>query len=565
MRSIFVERLAECSSSEVSFVELEALDDRRPRATSFVEVPLGEPRELPGLPADARAFVARAHATDGRLVAWGVLNVEDDAARGPLFPLGVACRLLDAQAQPVSFPPMVAPSRGSDGTTTAFAGGREADGQARADLVLVDPRRVVRLGMRRRRAQATVVIVGDRVIVAGGEASSALWEDAEVIVAGTLAPDPLLLAEPRAEAAGVALPSGEACLVGGRGLRGALRTLEALDPSRRVSRSIDLASLARPRIAPVALRFATGELAVFGGRDDAGQPVPDVEVFDPTATRRLAVLPLPAYTALEGVALSSGALLAVGRDASGVVALLLRPDGVESLPRPAVTGAPHLVPGTDGAPLLVADVAARYEPFTGTFAAMALPALVDPATAFPYGPGAFAWLGAAADGAATVRALRFDVRTPWVSDPESLGLGSTDHLVPDRLGVTVGREGLVLPPGARVAVADATYGAFSLRLGAAGRELPDLELRDARGGLVALVTLVTPGAGPAVAAGEAACSWPIDTSAADTTLTRRAGELFLRAGAAERRCAAPEGRVTLTLVARTGEARVRGLTIERGP
>lgn len=546
-----MERLEGCSLEDVALVELEALDDGPPRATSFAEVPLDAARDLPTLPPDAQAFVARGRSRDGRLVAHGVFPVHAGAAEGPLFPIGAACGLLGPGDAPARFPIVVGRALGFDGRTTLLAGGRDADDEAQADLLVADAAHLVRLGMRRRRAAATVVVLGARAIVAGGEASSGLWEDAEIVdlEGRAVSPDALLLSEPRAAASGLALASGEALLVGGRGPRGALRTLEALDLGRRVSRSIDLASLSRPRVSPLVLRLATGEIAVLGGRDDVSAPVPDIEVFDAAASRRLSVLPFPARAELDAVSLSSGALLVVTRDPSGVGAALVRPDAIEALPPPPLATMPRLVSATDGSPFLLADVPLRYQPFLGTFSAVALPTYG--ASAFPLGAGVLGWIEPA-DGAAAIRAVRYDVRTELVSDPEPLGLGSTAHLVPDRLGVSIGREGLVMPAGARVAIADATYGAFSLRLGAVGRALPDLELRDSFGALVARVD------------DGGACTWPSGT--ADVTELSRAtdGTLTLRVGAVEKRCAVTSSaRVSISLVARAREARVRGVTVVR--
>jgi hypothetical protein len=351
------------------------------------------------------------------------------------------------------------------------------------------------------------------------------------------------------------LATGEALLVGGRGARGALRTLEALDVDRRLPRSIDLATLARARIAPIVARLSTGEIAVLGGRDDVSAPVPDVELYDSTASRRLAVLPFAAHAELDAVSLPSGALLVVTRDPSGAGAALVRPDGIESLPAPPILGAPRLVRATDGAPFLLAGVAARYQPFLGTFAASPLPdGALASSSAFMLGPGALGFVAPLGEEQ-TLRAIRYDVRTSWVVDPEPLGLGSTAHLVPDRLGVSVGREGLVMPPGARVAIADADYGTFSLRLGAVGRALPNLELRDGWGGLVARV------------ADEGSCVWPVPSTSESTVteLVREAdGSLTLRTGDAQRRCAvASTARVSISFVAPGREARVRGITVVR--
>lgn len=489
-------------------------------------------------------------------------------ASGPLFRVGRACALL-GESGPARVPALPSPSVGASDAWVILAGGLEPSGVARSDVVTIDARaaRATRTGLRRRRAGATVLVFDDGAAIAGGASDGAPWEDAEWVDLATTPPSiatgtsTIALAEPRAMAAGVRLASGEGLLVGGVGPRGPLSTLEAIDPIRRAVRTLDLARLARPRRSPVAVRLSTGPVVVLGGYDEAGAPVPDVEVFDASAAQRIAVLPLAARAHLTATALPSGAALVVRAEEGGALEpVLVRVDGVEPLPTRAGGAAPPvLVRGTDGAPFLWNGSFHRYDPWSGTFREASLPASFTPASSvdpLPLADGALA-VARDADGGATheLAAVRYDVRTQWVVDPEPLGLGSTAHLVPDRLDVRVGREGLVLSPGSRVAVADATYGAFTARLGASGRALPALELRTPAGALVARVD------------DDGACRWPAGLSDAAEVSRSAAGAIVVRVGDATTTCTPlvqGDARVTLSLVAGPREARVRGLTITRG-
>lgn len=542
-------------------LELEALDDGEPRATSFVEVVAREPREVETLPQGARAFLVRGRGPGLTLTSLGILTVEGARASGPLYRASTACAFSDGAGARARFPVLEAPSVASVHGVAVIAGGRDRDGEARSDLILVDGLEgtATRLGLRRRRADNAVAIVGDRALVAGGSAGGSgggIWEDAEVIDLGTRAvlPDAIALAEKRSHAAAVAMASGEVLLVGGAGPSGPLRTMEILDPTRRVTRTIDVASLARARKSPRAVRLSTGELLVVGGTDEAGAPVPDIEVFDARGEQRLATWPLLALANVAVAALPSGAALIVHADNDVTRAVLARADGVSVLPNPPHRGRPRLVAATDGAPFLFDGSFTRFDPFAQTFAFVALPSALfpdDSIAPFALDHGVIAALRIE-DNALALRAVRYDLRPPLVSDAESLGLGSTQHLCPDRPGPTVLRDGLVISPRARVTITDATYRGFVLRLAASGRDLPLVELRSEDSAIVARI-------------GDSACPWP-SASAASSEITReRDGAIVVRVGDAVRSCAPllSRERVAITLIAGTAEARPRGVTITR--
>jgi len=548
--------LPDCSLDDVATLELEALDDRAPRATSFIEVSVDKPVDMPTLPTDVSMFIARGRTRDGSVVALGLFSVRDGRAHGPLFRSATACALRGESGARAAFPPLLSPVVAASARFGILTGGRDGDGAARSDTIVVDGERGVatRLGLRRRRSGAAVAITGDTALVAGGAAGAELWEDAEIIALdrGEVLADPIRLAEKRADAAAVTLANGEVLIVGGRGPAGATATLEALHPARPIARTLDLASLSRPRRSPIALRLATGEVVVLGGVDDTGNPIDDVDVLDPLAAKRLGTLTLKRRATLSAIALPSGAALVVTSEGASSSAFLVRADGVEALPSPSSGGL--LIAATDGAPFLFNGAFRRFDPFGGVFLDVPMPPnlAIDPQIPpFAVAHGVLA-VPRIEDSALVIRALRYDARPPLISEAGALGLGSTAHLSADRPGVMVGRDGLVMPSRARVTVADATYLGMSLRLSATGRDRPAVELREEGGAIVARVD------------DDGACAWPTSDASASEIVREPDGELVVRVGAAERRCGKHgTARVLITLVAGSAEARVRGATITR--
>ncbi len=556
VRSASAARLPDCPLDNIAALELEALDDAPPRASSFVEVAIDRPGDVPTLPSDVSAFIARGRTREGSIGALGLFPVRDGSAHGPLFRAGTACAMRLMNGDRASFPRLLSPTVATSSRFALLAGGRDADGTARSDAIVLDTDAGVatRVGLRRRRLGAASAIIDARAIVAGGAAGAELWEDAEIVALdrGEVLAEPVRLAEKRADAAAVTLSTGEVLLVGGRGPSGALRTIEAIDPGKPIARTIDLATLSRARRSPTAVRLVTGEIVVMGGTDDASAPVDDIEVFDARASQRLRTLPWRARSSVSAVALPSGAALVISSDELSSEALLVRSDGIELLP--AIARGGRLVAATDGAPFLYDGAFRRFDPFAGTFAELTTPPnLTSDDTIPPFGL-AHGVLGVARveDDALVIRALRYDVRPPLVVDPGTLGLGSTAHLSPDRMGVASTREGLEIPPRARVAVTDATYLGLSLRLNASGRDRPSVELRDEHDALLALI------------GDTGTCAWPAGDSTTTEIVRERDGALLVRVGTSERRCGPTgTGRITVTLIAGTAEARVRGVTLTR--
>lgn len=567
-RSLRALPLPGCPLGDVTSIELEALDDGPSSPSSFAEVTPTAPIELPALPTSTEAFVARGRARDGSVVALGLLLAgPSGSVAGALFRTGSACSLPDATGTIVGVDAFAHASVGVASTGTLLAGGRSADGRGRSDALYIDAARgevTHVVGMLRRRDSAVVLPLAGGVLIAGGRDGAAVWSDADSIDprAPTLAfaSTPLLLGEPRTDAAGVVLASGDGLLVGGRGAAGALASMERVDAITLQSRPIEL-HLARARRSPHVARLATGELAVYGGADDSGGAVPDVELFDEGATRSLRTIALAGSLHADAIALPSGALLIARVDdvAALTTLTLVRGDGaVEELgASPSHGKEPSWIAATDGAPMLWDGAWRRFDPWQATLVEAGLPTDLVPADAldpFPLGVGVVGVAKIDA-GVLTLLATRYDVRSALVVDPQPLGLGSTAHLVADRrAGVSLSRDGITLPSGARLAITDALFGALSLHLVSTAAP-PNIELRTAGGTLVARV-------------GDPSCNYGPSPPRVIDLGRDRLGALTLRLDDVPVPCApllatSPAPRVAITLVAGDAGSRPNGLTVSR--
>ena len=288
------------------------------------------------------------------------------------------------------------------------------------------------------------------------------------------------LAEARTEHGAVVLADGETLLVGGRGPKGPLRTMEAVDPVKHGSRTTGIALLNVARIDPTVLKLASGEILVAGGVDAQGNEVPTLEWFAPDAshaTKR----PVDLVTGRERgfVALEAGGALAVviperlpAPDFKTV--WVISADGTvePALPLPAADlEVVRLFPGANGAPALWTGKRwYRWAPWFGTFQP-----IYDGPPSGPTGPamasadpGLALWLEAQGNDLAAT-GYRFDVRTRFDAIPKPLIVQSPSLLAPDRLAGFPESSlrfdpsgGLYLGPGASAFVTDATFADFEL-------------------------------------------------------------------------------------------------------
>ncbi len=350
------------------------------------------------------------------------------------------------------------------------------------------------------RARATVTAFGDGALVAGGVRpdSGELLASAEVFTGADFDGAPILLSEGRAVHGAVVLATGETLLVGGTGNRGALATLEIVDPKTRRYRTAGLTHLDTPRSRPIVLRLANGEILVAGGVDDQGSPIGSLEWLSFDAREHKQTRLLPAAASLGVAALPGGGALAVLAPTSPAPDFknvwVISADRTAD-PATSIAGelkAARLFPGNAGSPVLyTGDRWLRWQPWLGEFGLMAevasgggpdRDALVSPDL------GLAAWLSTN-NGHATLSGLRFDARGAYTTDSVRgpLLANSTAFMSPDRLvsrsatPITFSPDrGLLLDTGASAFLTDATFAAFALDLTVTG-PAPIVVLRDDAG------------------------------------------------------------------------------------
>lgn len=439
-------------------------------------------------------------------------------------------------------------------------------------------------GMLPARAFATVSAFGpDSMLVAGGvdpragdvplasasvfHLKSARFDRAKLVT----------LAQPRTRHAAVLLASGETLLVGGAGPNGsALATLEAVSPEDQASRIAGLATLARPRIGPVALRLSDDRVFVGGGSDATG-PVGVLEWLSPDAhalvliQENLVLAPAHAFAPMPGgsvlgvgVCVPKGVQSCLGEAAQKSVVWLRADGAADVLPPLAFSPASvALVAAGDGAPWLHAKTSAttewkRFDPWTGRFdEPEERPALgPDADLPAPLGvdAGAFVWLERGTP--AVLAGFRHDVRGPYARDVAPLLLAGREHVSPNRLPSGVSKSGI-------------EYSAAGL--GLAGDDVLAV-VTDTTYADVDLELTLTSGPAPVVVLGTtrlgaAECAWPSPEPAEAgeiVQLRRRGTRVTLERRGARRSCDVAGGRLGVGLSAPGPEPSfVRALEIHR--
>lgn len=480
--------------------------------------------------------------------------------------------------------------------------------------------------LREARAFATVTESGDELLVAGGEnpvfgvpeEDLDLRRTAEIFDPrrGEFSAESIELREPRTRHAAVTLRDGRSLLVGGRSRYQdevvAQRRSERLDPERRRA---DYAATISERIEPRALLLSDGRVFVGGGYDRLGKASdPAGEWLRADGEHELSgsgadhtTRSLPPRFDRAFVAMPGGGVLAAGGCAdrapetpeeaaecraacvrgcppapdsthpSGYDAFWLDSEGNEhALPR-ALAGIaaprPILLPGSDGSPWLIAATEEeperprlfRFDPWSQRFSAADVPPeLRLPRPGFPLpiaiDPDAFVWLDES-ERHGELYGLRLGTRNRYTRDLALVLASDPDdprrplHLVPDRpLRDEERYDGRLrlLPGGASVWVADADYGDVTLR-----------------------ITLLEPPSAPPIVVlggvelGGGACAWPgsgapATPDAAIATLSRRGTQVELEYRGERRRCAVPEGRLSVALRAPDGPSVISELELQRG-
>lgn len=374
----------------------------------------------------------------------------------------------------------------NDASSAAVVGALTFDTRT-GETHVVDPR--VRAVLSEPRAFATVTDFAGEILVAGGEnpvhdaslAASDLRGTAEVYDPTTQSFGSTLieLAEPITRQAATTLLNGETVLLGGRD--------EALDASNVVQvvspgtqKSTLLEPLSVGRDSPDALRLDDGRIFIAGGTDADGKPISALEWRDTDASPLTA--PWDGSTSLSArydrafAALPGGGVLAVGgcedraplsgedctvwcahgcppnpdpNTSQSYDAYWVGADGsVTALDFPLTAPQPILIPGSDGAPWLVATAfdqnnqpipgsfaLYRFDPwqksFTEASADLGFDSDLSPAHLVPTGLDAFVWLTTDSNGP-VLHGARLGTRSAFASDGSLLGDSTRPaHLAPD--------------------------------------------------------------------------------------------------------------------------------------
>ena len=350
-----------------------------------------------------------------------------------------------------------------------------------------------------RRTGAAVTAFGSGALVAGGVDSQtgSVLAEAEVFdpaIGGFDQQNPIMLSQPRANAGGAVLVTGETVLVGGVGPDGTsvLASMEIVDPVTRTVRTENVAQLAVARSSPTVLLLASGEILVAGGFDGSGNPVGTLEWFSADVSSEILESQLVAGQAQAAVALEGGgALVVIAPGTDSGIQNVWRVDADRALesatPIAGTLTQPVLFGAAQGAPLLwTGDRWLRWQPWQGAFGDAdvldATPARVGETVASP-DPGLAFWLDAT-DLALT--ALRFDTQGEYSSLPGPLLVADDANTTPDRLpgpGVITfdPSTGVTLAAGASVFVTDRTYADVAIDVDQPTGEPVVLVLRDQTG------------------------------------------------------------------------------------
>lgn len=326
--------------------------------------------------------------------------------------------------------------------------------------------------LRPARLGATVTPFGDGALVAGGLSESGIVQsDAQIYSPSTGGFDtahPIALSEQRANHAAVALADGRTLLVGGSHDAGGsqlLKTLDVIDPTTSAAQEEGFAALMTPRLDPVVVRLASGEILVAGGKDATGAPVTTMEWISYEAGTLEATVAQPwgaapfTMTALEG-----GGALVVENSAQSTWVVGAEHGDVRQAP--AMLGMlsnPVLFGGAGGAPVLwTGDRFLRWQPWSASWGQFVT---LDGATASVQGtivspdPGLAIWFQASPP---QLVAMRFDTRNAYseVMPGGEVALAndtSPDELPSQTLVSFSSDTGITVTSGASAFVTDRTY------------------------------------------------------------------------------------------------------------
>jgi hypothetical protein len=488
--------------------------------------------------------------------------------------------------------------------------------------------------LREPRAFATVSELGENLVVAGGEnpvfgvSEDAIEprDTAEVYDAdnGGFGAEPIELVYPRTRHAALSLADGSTLLLGGRSRSGsesyAQPLLERISADGADSSITGLATI-RGRIQPSALQLSDGRIFVAGGFGVDGRPVEEpvgewltADGSDHAFPGELSGNDVPARFGRAFVAMPGGGVLAVGGcearepsspdeaaecsiacergcppangvydafwiDAQGVATAISLDAG-----RPIVAPRPILLPGSEGAPWLVAALGGmpfvprlfRFNPWSQRFTLASevegIARLPRPDAPRPLSiePDAFVWLDESLERA-DLLGVRLGTRNRYAQDvslvsfADPLDPSRPQHLAPDRAaGLGAAYDGALelVPAGddiqPTVFITDTDYADFTLTIRLASASVPPLLLV---GGLVY---------------GTSDCAWPEAPTkgtairqnegslGAEPMLRRQGEEVELLLNGGRTRCPGPIGRASIGVRAHpSGSSRILQLDVQR--
>jgi hypothetical protein len=272
------------------------------------------------------------------------------------------------------------------------------------------------------RLGATVTPFGDGALVAGGVSDSGtIQSNAEFYspsLGGFDKARDIALSEPRAHHAAVTLADGRTLLVGGSGMAGGsqlLNTLDVIDPTTSTAQEEGFATLVYPRLDPIVVRLASGEILVAGGKDTTGAPMTMMEWITPAADRnRQQKAQGWGGAPFTMTALESGGALVVENSAQSSWIIGALGDIKQAPATLGMLSNPVLFGGAGGAPVLwTGDHFLRWQPWTATWGEFVT---IDGATPMIQGtiaspdPGLAIWFQATP---AQLVAMRFDTRNAY--------------------------------------------------------------------------------------------------------------------------------------------------------
>lgn len=357
--------------------------------------------------------------------------------------------------------------------------------------------------LRPARLGATVTPFGDGALVAGGQSESGIVQsDAQIYspsLGGFDTAHPIALSEQRANHAAVALADGRTLLVGGSHDAGGsqlLKTLDVIDPTTSTAQEEGFATLMTPRLDPVVVRLASGEILVAGGKDATGAPVTSMEwisyqagTLEATVAQNWGDAPFT-MTALEG----GGALVVENRTQSTWVVGAEHGD-VRQATTLGMLSNPVLFGGAGGAPVLwTGDRFLRWQPWSaswGEFVTLDGAAPSIQGTIVSPDPGLGIWLDP------TLRqlvAMRFDTRNAYSElmpggDVDLANDTSPDELPSKTLVSFDSGTGIAVTSGASAFVTDRTYEDLTVHVTSDSDEGACVVLRTTSGQTVTLPDL----------------------------------------------------------------------------